>query len=162
MFRRPRDLFMTVLTAALLLAAIWWLDGGLPGLVAGPAQVVDGDSLVIGGQRIRLADIDAVEGPQRCRRDGREWPCGEAATRALRQLIGGREVSCTQRDVDRYQRIVADCMVDGTDLGTFMVSEGYAVSLRGYGAQEAAARRAGKGIWAGEFEPPYRWRERNR
>ncbi len=38
--------------------------------VTGPARVIDGDTIAIGTERIRLHGIDAPESGQRCRRLG--------------------------------------------------------------------------------------------
>jgi endonuclease YncB( thermonuclease family) len=44
-----------------------------------------------------------------------------------------------------------------------MVEAGYALAYRQYGGklydgQEAAAKEAKRGLWAGEFMPPWEWR----
>ena len=58
--------------------------------LSGPARVVDGDSLEIGGQRIRLYGIDAPEGRQHCRdAQGQDYACGREAARALDTLSAG-------------------------------------------------------------------------
>ncbi len=51
--------------------------------IAGGAFVIDGDTLTVAGQRIRLYGIDAPEFHQLCQRDGEPWRCGQAATVAL-------------------------------------------------------------------------------
>jgi len=135
--------------------------------LAGRARVVDGDSLDLAGERIRLYGIDAPEYRQSCNDlAGRAYACGRAASRALAALIAGRQVSCTAVDHDRYGRDVAICMVDGRDLGEVMVRSGnavdYAQHSRGrYAAAEREARDAKRGIWAGSFEDPAVWRRRN-
>ena len=60
----------------------------------GQAEVVDGDTIKIGGLPVRLQGIDAPEGLQRCEREGRKYPCGKEATKVLADLIKGRPVQC--------------------------------------------------------------------
>ena len=69
---------MRVLTIALCLIATPALAD-----VTGIASVIDGDTLEIHGQRIRLHGIDAPESHQLCRLDGEPWQCGKNATNAL-------------------------------------------------------------------------------
>ncbi len=126
-------------------------------------HVTDGDSLRIGTTRIRLHGIDAPELAQTCRDGrGRDWACGIWARSELDALTRGARILCTGRDTDRYGRIVADCTADGQDLAEALVSRGAAIAFRRYGldhvAAEDAARRAGRGLWAGSFDPPDAWR----
>jgi endonuclease YncB( thermonuclease family) len=133
---------------------------------SGRATVTDGDSLEIGATRVRLFGVDAVEGRQSCARAGREWPCGEEAARKLRSLIGGRSITCQQRDVDDYERIVAVCRAGNTDLAAEMVRHGFATAYRRYSNdyvdEENEARAALRGIWAGEFARPESYRDEQR
>ncbi|MGH6884601.1 MAG: thermonuclease family protein [Geminicoccales bacterium] len=80
----------------------------LPLLIgAGPAQVIDGDTLDLAGERIRLIGIDAPEGNQTCQRNGRPWECGDDATAALGELVAGAEVHCNVLGRDRWGRGLA-------------------------------------------------------
>ena len=101
-------------------------------VLTGTARVIDGDSLEINGERLRLHGIDAPESRQLCRRDGAPWRCGEDATRALAGMIGGRAVTCQELDRDRYGRMVVRCAVAGADLGEWLVVNGWAVAYRLY------------------------------
>jgi endonuclease YncB( thermonuclease family) len=132
--------------------------------LTGRAKVIDGDSLEVAGQRIRLLGIDAPERQQRCRNAaGDVYACGRGATRALSAAIGGRAVACTLLTHDRYDRDVAMCFAGGRDLGETMVRAGHATELPQhsdgrYGEAERAAREAKRGLWAGTFERPAAWR----
>jgi endonuclease YncB( thermonuclease family) len=127
-------------------------------ILAGAARATDGDSLVVGGARIRLEGIDAPELAQNCRRDGSDYACGREAREALADLIAGRDVSCESRQSDRYGRALAVCAAGGVELNRAMVEAGWAVAYGGYRDAEAAARRARRGLWAGTFDEPQEWR----
>lgn len=131
--------------------------------VAGAASVTDGDTLRIGGQRIRLHGIDAPERDQSCRdANGRGWACGRRATEELQELVGWRTVSCHQQDVDRYGRIVARCFAGEVDVAEHLVLEGLALAYTRYSwdyvIAETRARAAGRGMWSGDFDAPWDWR----
>jgi endonuclease YncB( thermonuclease family) len=132
--------------------------------LTGPARVLDGDSLALAGEQIRLFGIDAPEGRQACRDGaGRRYACGRVAARALAAATAGRTVACTRLERDRYDRQVALCAADGRDLGEAMVRAGLAVELPEYSqgrytAAEHEARAARRGLWAGTFERPAEWR----
>lgn len=152
---------------ALLLFLIALL--GLPALAAEPlmgtASVIDGDTIEIHGQRIRLHGIDAPESRQECSRpDGTSWRCGQQAALALSDRIGRSTVRCDPRDHDRYGRIIAICFKDNKDLNRWMVAHGWAVAYRKYSldyvADEERAQRDKLGVWSGSFEMPWDWRAR--
>jgi endonuclease YncB( thermonuclease family) len=106
---------------------------GAAGTLTIRASVVDGDTLELAdGNRVRIWGIDAVENAQVCHRDGRPWRCGDDATAALRRLIDGQKVACEARDVDRYGRMIAVCLVDGADIGSEMVRQGWALDYERY------------------------------
>lgn len=135
--------------------------------LAGRASVIDGDTIEIHSQRIRLFGIDAPESAQLCvGADERPWRCGQKAALALADHIGAGTVSCEQRDRDRYGRIVAVCFSGGDDINAWMVMEGWAVAYRRYARDYAAledeAKAAGKGIWASRFVMPWDWRRGDR
>jgi len=131
-------------------------------IVTGPATVIDGDSLKIGETTIRLHAVDAFEGRQTCLRRGERWPCGEAAANRMRELVAGRTITCEPRDLDDYGRTVAVCSSGRIDLGAELVRDGLALAYRRYGNdyvdEEDEARSARRGVWAGEFTPPWEWR----
>ena len=134
--------------------------------IAGKPRIIDGDTIEIAGQRIRLYGIDAPEAAQRCVVDKSPWPCGRNATLALSSMISTNWVTCQERDKDRYGRIVAVCNLagaQGPDVNAMMVSQGWALAYRrfstDYVKHETAARRARKGVWRGDFIRPWDWRK---
>ena len=134
--------------------------------VDGIASVIDGDTLDIHGQRIRLHGIDAPESSQFCEKDGKQYRCGQRAALALAEKIGRATVRCEQRDIDRYKRIVAVCNLGNVDLNAWMVRQGWAIAYRQYSqdyvGDESAAQAEKAGIWAGRFVEPSRWRRGDR
>ncbi len=132
-------------------------------LIVGIASVIDGDTIEIHGQRVRLFGIDAPESNQLCiRPTGQGWRCGQQASFALADRIGRATVSCQPHDLDRYGRVVAVCFKGSEDLNRWMVANGWAVAFRRYSLDyvpdEAAARRSQVNIWSGAFDMPWDWR----
>jgi endonuclease YncB( thermonuclease family) len=130
--------------------------------IIGQASVIDGDTIEIHRTRIRLFGMDAPESAQTCTMDGKTWPCGRRAAFALSDKIASRTVECRPRDRDQYGRVVAVCFVGGEDVNAWMVSEGWALAFRrfsyDYVGQERQAANAKRGMWAGDFDPPWDWR----
>jgi endonuclease YncB( thermonuclease family) len=128
---------------------------------AGQAIVNDGDSITLGGERIRLRGIDAPELDQICQRDGEDYACGRRSKAALAERIGGKPVECRGWERDRFQRLLAVCRVGEADLNLAQVEAGWALAYGDYGEAERKARETKAGLWAGSFEPPRDWRERH-
>jgi endonuclease YncB( thermonuclease family) len=151
--------------AAVFLVTLVLSSGATAQPLQGTASVIDGDTLEIHGQRIRLFGVDAPEGRQTCDRDGKAWRCGQQAALALADKIGRRPIACRERDRDRYRRIVAICYLDGEDLNGWLVRQGWALDYRQYSkgryaAEEAEARSGRRGVWAGTFQKPWEWRRK--
>ena len=139
---------------------------GVPWL-AKVSYVVDGDSIwvrpVAGGPRVRLR-IDGVDAPEICQSHGTE------SRQVLQALALNQRVRVTVWARDRYGRAIASVVLvqAEVDLGQRMVAEGWAWT-DGYGARlgkywqdEAAARWAGKGLFAERWpETPADFRHRH-
>jgi len=133
----------------------------------GRASVIDGDTVQIAGERIRLWGMDAPESAQQCTgRDGRSWPCGRRAAAALDDHLLNQTVRCTRKDTDRYGRTVAECFVQGQSVNRWLVRQGWAVAYREYStayvAEETQARGERRGIWQGTFQMPAEYRRAQR
>lgn len=126
--------------------------------LSGAAVANDGDSLTIGGTRIRLYGIDAPELGQTCERDGARWACGKSAADELAKLVQGHTIQCSPMSTDGFGRTVARCSADGVELNRTMVALGYAVAFRRYSmdyiSAEETAHSNQRGIWSGSFEMP--------
>ena len=126
--------------------------------------MIDGDTLEIHGERIRILDIDAPESRQTCQdQDGKAWRCGQQAALALSDWIGQQPVTCETTKKDRYKRWLARCSVGGEDLATWLAGHGWAVPYRDCkckAVRDASefARNQRAGIWGGEFVMPWEWR----
>ncbi len=135
--------------------------------VSGRAVVIDGDTLAIGTERLRIHGIDAPELAQGCERNGRRYACGETAREVMARILGHGEVDCEQLDTDQYRRRIVRCRdQQGRDIGAEMVRQGWALAFtrfsQDYVQQEHEARLARRGLWAGSFDAPWDWRARQR
>jgi endonuclease YncB( thermonuclease family) len=55
--------------------------------IAGRASIIDGDTIEIPGQRIRLFGIDAPESRQTCEANGPTYRCGQQAALGLAEPV---------------------------------------------------------------------------
>ena len=93
--------------------------------------VVDGDTLWINGEKVRVADIDAPEThPPRC---AREADLGRRATYRLHDLVnaGPFAIFPVARESGRYGRKLRVLSRSGRSLGDMLVSEGLARTWSG-------------------------------
>ena len=115
-----------------------------------PARVIDGDTIEVAGERIRLHGIDAPESGQTCVVGLEVWLCGQKADHALYNFIGTSPMTCQEQGIDRYGRTIATCSVRGLDIGAWMVMQGWALAYRRYSLdyvdQERRAQIAGLGV----------------
>lgn len=140
-------------------------------VVSGTARIVDGDTIDVGEQRVRLEGIDAPELSQTC--PGRyvgghlgPWKCGQSAAAVLAILIDTRPVTCKGHAFDRYGRLIASCSGNGREINREMVRLGQAWAYIKYSAsyvsEERLAREAKVGIWASLKTPQPAWTYRSR
>lgn len=135
--------------------------------ITGKPRVIDGDTIEIAGERIRLHGIDAPESKQTCTDgDGKEWRCGQEATIALATIVGDQSVTCKGEERGKYGRLIAVCYVGLFQLNVLMVTRGWALAYRQYSSdyvpEEDDARIHKRGIWRGEFVAPWEWRRGKR
>jgi endonuclease YncB( thermonuclease family) len=133
---------------------------------AGPARVIDGDTLEINGTSYRLSGVDAPEAGQPCKAaSGLVFDCGEVARRGLEKAIGSATVTCEAETIDFFQRPVALCKSGDTDLAALMVVNGFAVPFIEYSDAYASlgdtAMKNKVGIWATTFESPAEYRKKH-
>lgn len=135
------------------------------GDLVGAARIIDGDTIEIAGERVRLLGIDAPETAQTCGRGGgTPWRCGKSAARVLTKLVSGRPVSCNSHGTDKYGRTIGVCFVGDLDINAEMVRSGnawaYVKYSSSYVEQEAEARAQRIGIWKDNSEPAWEFRKK--
>ena len=136
-------------------------------IIRGSAKIIDGDTIHIGKNKIRLHGIDAPEIDQTCFFKKQKWNCGIESKSVLTKLIlDEKNVECTINDIDRYKRFIAICFINEININKYMVAEGWAIAYRHYSLDyirdEELAKKNKLGIWKGEFEEPYLFRKSNK
>ncbi len=131
--------------------------------LTGLARVIDGDTIIVAGESVRLHGIDAPELDQSFRWRGKQLACGMMALAALEALTAGVTLRCEGFGRDRHGRLVAKCFSpNGIDIGRRLVSAGWALAYRRYSTDyvdaEEEARKARRGMWRGTFMKPWEWR----
>ena len=145
-----------------------------PKIIFGKAKVIDGDTIKIGKNKIRLYGIDAPEKNQQCQKTwlsisfltlNKNYQCGKISSNKLKVKINNKFIMCKSSNKDRYNRFIAECYKDKININKWMVSNGYAVAYKKYSkkfvAQENIAKKEKLGLWAGTFEMPWEWRKKN-
>lgn len=137
------------------------------GTVSGVPRIVDGDTIEIGAIKLRLQGIDAPETDQICLdQNTRKWACGVSARDALIRYSAERSWDCDVTGTDRYGRALGNCFLEGDDVSSWMVRQGWALSFvrysHAYDSDEVFARQARAGLWRGAFIAPWHWRYRNK
>lgn len=153
--------FRSLIVLSALLPASVATAGGIGGV----ARVIDGDTLEVGGQKIRLHGVDAPELDQTCTGPDGVWACGAFARDMLAGIVGEAQLDCRAEDTDRYGRIVAVCLNGQQDVGAQLVRRGGAMAYRRYSERyvpaETAAKSEGLGIWSGSMETPEAYRHKD-
>ncbi|WP_223228427.1 thermonuclease family protein [Roseovarius litoreus] len=86
--------------------------------------MIDGDTIVLGKLRIRIAGIDAPE---------LDHPWGQKSKWAMVQLCKGQVITAHVTEELSYDRIVATCYLpDGRDLAAELVKQGLAIDWPKY------------------------------
>ena len=130
-------------------------------------RIIDGDTIILNSEKIRFYGIDTPEKKQKCKdRNGLSYPCGEFATNELKKIISSGQLFCKKRATDRYGRSISICYVNGVDINSLMVKNGWALAYRNYSREyideEKEAKDKKMGMWAGKFIAPWRWRKLKR
>jgi endonuclease YncB( thermonuclease family) len=91
--------------------------------------VVDGDTVWIAGEKVRIAGIDAPETHEfKC---AAEAELGKKAALRLQALLSSGRLTATPIDRDRYGRLLRNLAVDGRDVGKALIAEGLAREYAG-------------------------------
>ena len=88
------------------------------------------------------------------------------ATFALANIIGDKPVTCRGDERGKYGRLIAVCNVGLLRINAMMVTRGWALAYRQYSneyiPEEEDARIHKRGLWRGQFVPPWEWRRGKR
>ena len=126
-------------------------------------RVVDGDTIVLNGEKIRFSGIDTPELKQTCMNGDEKVFCGKTAKILLIKKIGNETPVCISEGKDAYKRTLAECFVNGESLSVFLVRSGYAFAYRKYSKKfindEEFAKANKLGMWSMKFQYPWDFRK---
>jgi len=126
-------------------------------------NVVDGDTIILNGEKIRFSGIDTPELKQTCMDKDQEVLCGVLAKVLLIEKIGSKTPTCISEGKDMYKRTLAECFVDDESLSSFLVRSGYAFAYRKYSKKfvedEEFAKKNKLGLWSMKFQFPWDFRK---
>lgn len=88
--------------------------------------VVDGDTIWLEGEKIRIMDYDTPEPQTNICGGEREKRLAAKASARLTQLLNQGNATIERHGKDRYGRTLAVIRVDGVSVGDILISEGLA------------------------------------
>jgi endonuclease YncB( thermonuclease family) len=126
-------------------------------------KVIDGDTIIFNDEKIRFSGIDTPELKQICSKESQKIFCGMLAKKLLIKKIGDEIPKCVREGKDVYDRVLAECFVNGESLSSFLVRSGYAFAYRKYSKKfikdEEFAKKNKLGIWSMKFQYPWEFRK---
>lgn len=172
-----KKIFWTFLLA--LLVVLTKCNAAFSDTIKGKAHVIDGDTIEINNEKIRLACIDTPESKYRGKTQyclDNETDCGILAKKALSQVAHNKEVICEYEKRDVYGRILGFCQEYHWNYyydtkGTYnyrMIENGYAWYYNGgkdckeYKEAFKKAKEEQRGLFnedLGGFKEPKIWRK---
>ena len=91
---------------------------------AAKRRIVDGDTIRVGAEEIRLTGFDTPEtASAKCRSERR---AGLAAKHMLAELLYKRRLTLRRRGTDKYDRTLARGEIGGRDVADLMIESGHA------------------------------------
>ena len=123
------------------------------------ARVVNGDTVVVEGQILRLAGVVAPAPGQPCF-SPMEWPCGDRSLEALARLTHEHTVRCLVTESSATMPY-ASCWLGALDLNSWVVAQGWGFALNTlgpYAQLQTQAVASERGRWAGQFNPTAAWK----
>ena len=140
---------------------LWLLTSNIS--FADNLKIIDGDTIILNGDKIRFSGIDSPELKQTCLKDDQEVNCGMIAKMLLVKKIDNNTPKCISEGQDAYKRTLAECFVNGESLSAFLVRSGYAFAYRKYSKKfikdEEFAKENKLGMWSMKFQYPWDFRK---
>lgn len=133
--------------------------------VTGPATVIDGRTIEIQGQQIRLFGLDVPDRDQPCYTPKEQIPnrCGLTATEKFKRMVREQTLRCEGDQRDEEGRLIAICYSALIEVNEQMVLLGLAMvdPAQGdrYQRMEVVAKKLKDGLWRNQFIPPWEWRK---
>ena len=135
---------------------------------SGKVSVIDGDSIIVSENEVRLFGLDAPEYRQTCfDASENEYECGKTSRDFLVKLTNKKEAKCIYFEKDIYNRYLAKCFIGEVSINDEILKNGMAVIYDFSQASEEeirledAAKSQKLGIWQGAFQLPKDYRKKN-
>ncbi|WP_296475790.1 thermonuclease family protein [Roseinatronobacter sp.] len=150
----------SLFVCALLAMPVWAAQRELAGI----PRVIDGDTLEVAGQRIRLGGIDAPEMNEECLdNSGQRWACGVWAKDMAQAMLADEILQCVDLGQRSYDRIVGRCYMGGQDVAVALIEAGAVRPCLRFAREqgqeqtylraEQHAKRVNAGLYSGPLNP---------